>query len=110
MSDGMDRDSIAGRIRCIKRCDPRDCVFCEAAHFLESESSEGAVKDRALRVACHGLGIWAADADYDRRDDWVLRMRDQCLNAISGKLSSDPLHRDIGHQYGPKPVSGTRGE
>ena len=62
--------------------------------------AEGEVKDRALRVACHGLGLWAADDGYDRAQR-TLRMRDQCLNDISGILSSDPLHEDTGPQYGP---------
>jgi len=39
MSDGIDRTSIANRISCHpQRHDPRDCVYCEAASFLDKDS------------------------------------------------------------------------
>jgi hypothetical protein len=34
MSDGLDRRTISKRVKCLAKHDPRDCVFCEAAHFL----------------------------------------------------------------------------
>ena len=79
----------------------------ELADLIEILSAEDRIKDRALRAACHYLNLWASDVPHDQAQR-ILRMRDQCLNALSGKLSSDPVHEDIGHQYGPRASVSTR--
>ena len=77
MSDGMDRATIAGRVRCFHKHDPRDCVYCEASHFLESESSEVSRLEMALRHI-HSLPI----AESDTVKGFAGAVRAHCYQAL----------------------------
>ena len=80
MSDGMDRTTIAGRVRCFHKCDPRDCVYCEAAHFLESESCEGELLRNALREI--------RDHHEDEHfEAWARAFAKDVLNLVSEELA-----------------------
>jgi len=62
----MHIQSIADRIRCRDKHDPRDCIYCEAAHWIELLSKDvhfdtyncghafpnGTVGDRLFTLPC----------------------------------------------------------
>lgn len=67
----------------------------DAADTMERLLADSLIKDRALRVACTALNEYAAMVADDTGDTMIMehmgRVRDQCLNAQHGKLSSDPF-------------------
>jgi len=75
MSDGMDRDSIANRVRCIQKHDPRDCVYCEAAHFLEEANAKYKKRIEKLEAALETLARLGNGDKYGNSDGNVIAQK-----------------------------------